>query len=85
MHTHDSLSVTFFTDAADPFCSGGRDGSTVVALGDRVLKIKSHSDHQVVVELPEGLVSGSSLLSVTSSGLSKQRSEPFSAAVFAAC
>ncbi len=28
------------------------EGSAVVALGNRVLKVKSHSDHEVVVELP---------------------------------
>ena len=59
-------------------------GLAVVALGDRVLKVKSYSDQEVVVELPAGLVSASYLLTVTSSGSSKQTSEPFSAAVFAA-
>jgi hypothetical protein len=58
--------------------------SAVVALGNRVLNVKSHSDREVVVELPAGLVSGSYLLTVTSSGYSKQTSEPFNAAVFAA-
>jgi hypothetical protein len=56
----------------------------VVALGNRVLKVKRHSDHEVVVELPAGLPYGSYLLTVTSSGYSKQTSEPFNAAVFAA-
>jgi hypothetical protein len=60
------------------------EGSTVVALGDRVLKIKSQSDHEVVVEIPAGLAPGSYRLTITSSGPSKQSSEPFSAALFAA-
>ncbi len=60
------------------------EGSVVVALGDRVLRIKSHSAHEVMVEIPAGLAPGSYRLTVTSSGPSKQSSEPFSAAVFAA-
>ena len=59
-------------------------GSAVVALGHRVLKVQSQSDRELVVELPAGLVSGSYLLTVTSSRSSEQRSEPFSATVFAA-
>jgi hypothetical protein len=31
------------------------EGSAVVALGHRVLKVQSHSDNEVVVELPAGL------------------------------
>ena len=55
-------------------------GSPVVAVGNRVLRVKSHSDHEVVVEIPAGLASGSYRLTVTTTGPDKQSSEPFSAA-----
>ncbi len=60
------------------------DGTVIITLGDRVLRVKSHSDREVVAEIPEGLAPGSYRLTVTSAGPSKQSSEPFSAAVFAA-
>jgi IPT/TIG domain-containing protein len=56
----------------------------VVALGNRVLKVKSHSDHKLVVEVPAGLAPGSYRLIVTTTGPDKQSSEPFSAGLFAA-
>lgn len=59
-------------------------GSPVVSLGGRVLRVQSYSDREVVVEIPAGLAPGSYRLTVTSSGPSKQSSEPFSAALFAA-
>jgi len=79
-------STTVDADRRTMVVSGWHFGerSAVVVLGHSVLKVKSHSDREVVVELPAGLVSGSYLLTVTSSGYSKQTSEPFSAAVFAA-
>jgi len=61
---------------------GGR--SPVVALGDRVLRVQSHSDNEVVVEIPEGLAPGSYRLIVTTTGSDKRSSEPFSSALFAA-
>ncbi|MGQ0592396.1 MAG: IPT/TIG domain-containing protein [Gammaproteobacteria bacterium] len=79
-------STTVAADKNTMVVSGHHFGEerAVVALGHRVLKVKSYSDREVVVELPAGLVSGSYLLTLTSSGSSKQTSEPFSAAVFAA-
>jgi len=59
-------------------------GSPVVALGDRLLRVQSHSDNEVAVEIPADLAPGSYRLTITITGSSKQRSEPFSAAVFAA-
>lgn len=60
------------------------EGSTVVALGGRVLKVKSQSDHAMVVELPAGLAPGTYRLTITRDGTSPQSSESFSAALFAA-
>ncbi len=59
-------------------------GSPVVALGDRVLRVQSHSDNEVVIEIPADLAPGSYRLIVTIAGPDKRRSEPFSAALFAA-
>ncbi|MGH8575791.1 MAG: IPT/TIG domain-containing protein [Gammaproteobacteria bacterium] len=59
-------------------------GSPVVAVGDRVLRVQSHSDNEVVVEIPAGLAPGSYRLIVTTAGPDKQSSEPFSSALFAA-
>lgn len=59
-------------------------GSPVVAVGNHVLRVKSHSDHEVVVEIPAGLAPGSYRLIVTTTGSDKQNSEPFTSALFAA-
>jgi len=59
-------------------------GSPVVALGDRVLRVQSHSDNEVVVEIPADLAPGSYRLTVTIAGPDKRSTEPFSAALFAA-
>jgi hypothetical protein len=66
------------------------EGSAVVALGDRVLRIKSHSDSELVAELPTDISPGSYRLTITvtepstATKPSKLSSEPFSATVFAA-
>jgi hypothetical protein len=59
-------------------------GSPVVAVGNRVPRVKSHSDDEVVVGIPAGLAPGSYRLIVTTTGPDKQSSEPFSAGLFAA-
>jgi IPT/TIG domain len=58
--------------------------SVIVALGHRVLKVKSHSDNELVVELPTDVSPGSYRLMITVTEPSKLSSEPFSATVFAA-
>ena len=60
------------------------EGSAVVVLGHRVLRVKSHSDSALVVELPKDVSPGSYRLMITVTKPSKLSSEPFSAAVFAA-
>jgi IPT/TIG domain len=58
--------------------------SAVVALGNHVLKVKSHSNSKLVVELPTDISPGSYRLTITVTEPSKLSSEPFSATVFAA-
>ncbi|MCA1709454.1 MAG: IPT/TIG domain-containing protein, partial [Actinobacteria bacterium] len=58
--------------------------SAVVALGNRVLKVKSHSSSKLVVELPPDISPGSYRLTITVTEPSKLSSEPFSATIFAA-
>lgn len=79
-------SATVDADRRTMVVSGWHFGgeSPVVALGDRLLRVQSHSDNEVAVEIPADLAPGSYRLTVTITGSSKQRSEPFSAAVFAA-
>lgn len=79
-------STTVVPDKTVMVVSGEHFGgaSPVVALGDRVLRVQSHSDTEVVVEIPAGLASGSYRLIITTTGPDKQSSEPFSSALFAA-
>jgi hypothetical protein len=58
--------------------------SAVVDLGNRVLKVKSHSNSKLVVELPTDISPGSYRLMITVTEPSKLSSEPFSATVFEA-
>ena len=79
-------SVTVDADRRIMVVSGWHFGkrSAVVALGDRVLRVKSHSDNELVVELPTEVSPGSYRLTITVTEPSKLSSEPFSATVFAA-
>ena len=52
------------------------EGSPVVAVGDRVLRVKSHSDHEVVIELPAVLASASYRLIVTTTGPASRLQNP---------
>ena len=79
-------SATVDADGRTMVVSGWHFGerSAVVALGDRVLRVKSHSNSELVVELPTDVSPGNYRLTITVTEPSKLSSEPFSAGVFAA-
>jgi hypothetical protein len=58
--------------------------SAVVALGNHVLRVKNHSNSEMVVELPTDVSPGSYRLMITVTEPSNLSSEPFSTTIFAA-
>jgi hypothetical protein len=89
-HATGVASATVDADRRTMVVSGWHFGAGVVALDNRVLRIKSHSDSELVVELPTEVSPGSYRLTITVTEPStvtkpsELSSEPFSATVFAA-
>ena len=79
------LSATTDLTENQMIIGGDHFGSTApeVTLARRVLKVKSFSETQVVVDLPKDIGPATYSLTVTTNGPHRLTSRPFSAALFA--